>query len=92
MKQTLQIMADFEKPDLLKDMVEKLVQRRTDHKTYLPEREAIVTSSTEAYVCGTISLNEDENTIRVPFDSSFLFTCIQGINGQYEVTWSASLS
>jgi hypothetical protein len=92
MKQTLQIMADFDKPDLLKDMVEKLVSRRSDKRPSLSDRETIETSSTEAYVCGTISLNEEENVIRLPFDSSFLFSCIRGINGEYEVTWSASLS
>ncbi len=96
MKQILHIEADFDKPELLKSMVEKLVMRRTESNkpsTGSPlHHKAIETSSTEAYVCGSVSLNDDESVIRMPFDSSFIFTCIKGSNNLYEVTWGMSLS
>lgn len=96
MKQILHIAADFDKPELLKSMVEKLVLRRTEtnrKQAIAPiEHEALDTSSTEAFVCGSISIDDEGDHVKIPFDSSFLFTCIKGIGGQYEVTWSASLS
>lgn len=95
MKQTLHIEADFDKPELLKDMVEKLVIKHNEKN--IVERpinhEALDISSTEAYVCGSISIDDEEgNKIKLAFDGSFLFSCIKGINGSYEVTWSSSLS
>lgn len=96
MKQTVHIEADFDKPDLLKSMVEKLVMK-PKHSAYHPAKvskghESLDISSTEAYVCGTISIDEEGNTIRSPFDSSFLFTCTKGRKNLFEVTWSSSLS
>ncbi len=95
MKQNLHIEADFDKPELLKDMVEKLVIRHNE-KNNTPKRtdhEALDISSTEAYVCGSLSIDDEEgNKIKLAFDGSFLFSCIKGINGSYEVTWSSSLS
>jgi len=96
MKQILHIEADFDKPELLKSMVEKLVMRRNESNnpfTVSPlHHKALETSSTEAYVCGSVSLNDDETVIKMPFDSSFIFTCTKGSNNLYEVTWSMSLS
>lgn len=96
MKQTVHIEADFDKPELLKSMVEKLVMK-PNHSAYHPEKvskghESLDISSTEAYVCGTISIDEVGNIIRSPFDSSFLFTCTKGRKNLFEVTWSSSLS
>ncbi len=95
MKQTLHIEADFDKPELLKDMVEKLVIRNSEKNIIRKpvNHEALDISSTEAYVCGSISMDDEEgNKIKLAFDGSFLFSCIRGINGGYEVTWSSSLS
>ncbi len=96
MKQTLHIEADFDKPELLKSMVEKLVIRRNESNkpfTVSPRHhKALETSSTEAYVCGSVSMNDNETVFKMSFDSSFLFTCIKESNKQYEVTWSMSLS
>ena len=96
MKQILHIEADFDKPELLKSMVEKLVMRRNESNNSNQvspfQHKALETSSTEAYVCGSVSLNDDETVIKMPFESSFIFTCIKGSNKLYEVTWSMSLS
>lgn len=96
MKQVLHIEADIDKPELLKNMVEKMVSRRTDRGFFTEpvpaSHEALKTSSTEAYVCGSLLLREKKNSIRLHFDSSFLFTCIKSKNSMYEVTWSVSLS
>lgn len=96
MKQTVRIEADFDKPELLKLMVEKLVMK-PNHSAYHAAKvskghESLNISSTEAYVCGTISIDEQGNIIRSPFDSSFLFTCTKGRKNIFEVTWSMSLS
>jgi hypothetical protein len=90
MKQTVQIMVGFDKPTLLKDMVEKLVTDQ-DSSNMLPEG-LLQTASTEAYVFGTVTLEENRETISLAFDGSFLFTCIKSANTGFELTWSSSLS
>lgn len=90
MKQTVQIMVGFDKPTLLKDMVEKLVTDQ-DSNNILPE-DLLQTASTEAYVFGTVTLEENGETISLAFDGSFLFTCIKSTNTGFELTWSCSLS
>ena len=88
MKQTLQIRVDFDKPALLQDVVEKLVSKPNTAFS-LP---ALETASTEAYVFGTISMEEEGETLNIPFDGSFLFTCIRITESDFELTWSCSLS
>jgi hypothetical protein len=96
MKQQIHIEADFDKPELLKSMVEKLVTRHTEKNSVRRisplKHESLDTSSTEAYVSGTISMSEGSSDLKIHFDSSFLFTCIKRNNSLYEVTWSVSLS
>lgn len=90
MKQTVQIMVGFDKPTLLKDMVEKLVTSQEPNSS-LPDG-LLQTASTEAYVFGTITLEENEETLSLAFDGSFLFTCIKSADSGFELTWSSSLS
>lgn len=90
MKQTLQILVDFDRPELLRNIVEKLVNQK---KSNLPlEPGEIRTASTEAFVCGNILIEEDNEKINLPFDGSFVFTCVKMIGSNYNLTWSSSLS
>ncbi len=96
MKKSLYISTSFDQPDLLEDLVEKLAGRRYDigfGKEKVPVNfKALETSSTETYVSGTISFNDNEENINVPFITSFLFTCIKGKDDEYKLTWASSMS
>ena len=96
MKRSLYISTTFDQPDLLEDLVEKLAGRRYDigfGKEKMPVNfEALETSSTETYVSGTISFNDNDTIINMPFITSFLFTCIKGKDDEYKLTWASSMS
>ncbi|HWC54208.1 MAG TPA: hypothetical protein VG676_11540 [Chitinophagaceae bacterium] len=97
MKKVLKISAALDQPELLESMVEKLAYRRYDigfSKEKMPKGlEADETSTTEAYVSGTVefSYNKKEQ-IRFPFITCFIFTCAHGKKEPYKLNWSMSLS
>ena len=98
MKTSYHITATVDQPDLLRNLVEKLAYRRYDgQKRSIPKERAIFdTSSTEAYVSGTIGLDFDNPTgqesLNIPFITCFLFTCIKFPGSPYKLAWSNSLS
>jgi hypothetical protein len=96
MKKNLRIKALFDKPLLVEDMVEKLACRRYDigyGKQKMPRGwNADETSSTEAYVNGSVELKWDGKQIVMPFTTTFLFTCTHGNKEPYKLNWSVSLS
>jgi hypothetical protein len=97
MKKVLQISAALDQPRLLEAIIEKLAHRRYDigySKEKMPKGyEADETSSTEAYVSGTVEFNYNGNEkIRMPFITCFLFTCAHGKQEPYKLNWSMSLS
>ncbi len=97
MKQALHIAAIFDEPELMQNLVEKLAYRRHDAgfcNEKVPDgSEALETSSTEAYVSGTVILESDDaETVRMPFITCFMFTCIKAAEEPYQLSWSFSLS
>lgn len=97
MNNTLHITASFDQPVLLENMVEKLAYRRYNtaySKEKMPKGwQANETSSVEAYVSGTVEFDYNEKEkIRMPFITSFLFTCTRGKKEPYTLNWSISLS
>jgi hypothetical protein len=99
MKKALHITAQFDQPELLNSLVEKLAWKRfvTGYADIAPGKEKLLeTSSTETYVSGTLGLGIDqqaaENQINMPFITCFLFTCLKEEDDSYKITWSASLS
>jgi len=97
MKKVLQISAALDQPKLLEAIIEKLAHRRYDigfGKEEMPQGyEADETSSTEAYVSGTVEFNYNgKEKIRMPFITCFLFTCAHGKQEPYKLNWSMSLS
>ena len=96
MKKSLNISTTFDQPDLLEDLVEKLAGRKYDigfGKEKMPLNfKALETSSTETYVSGIISFNDNDEMINMPFITSFLFTCIKGKDDEYKLTWASSMS
>jgi hypothetical protein len=81
----------------LQNLVEKLAYRRYEFgfdKINMPEGfHGLETSSTEAYVSGTMSIDEEnEEHINMPFITCFLFTCIKGKSEPYQLIWSSSLN
>ena len=100
MKQELSITANLNEPDLLKTMVETLASRHIDmgySNIVVPGKwKAIETSCIMAYVLGTFDLQakgvDMKEQINIPFASCFLFTCIKGKYGLFNLEWSSSLS
>lgn len=98
MKRSLHISAAFDQPEFLQDLVEKLAYRRYEFGfSNLPVPrglKALETSSTEAYVSGTVAIDtgKEEEHINMPFITCFLFTCIKGYGDPYKLIWSTSLS
>jgi hypothetical protein len=99
MKKTLHISAQFDQPEFLQNLVERLAYRRYDlgygEQKMPPGYQALETSSNETYVSGTVSLGKEEpgtENIQMPFITCFLFTCIKGKSDPYQLIWSSSLS
>ena len=102
MKQTLQISATFDKPELIQNLVEQLAYRRYElgfSKQTMPRGfKALETSTSETYVSGGMALDMTSDTetkeerINMPFITCFLFTCIKGKTDPYQLIWSSSLS
>jgi len=97
MNKALHITASFDQPQLLENMVEKLAYRRYNtgySKEKMPRGwQANETSSVEAYVSGTLEFDANrKEKIKMPFITSFLFTCIRGKKEPYSLNWGISLS
>jgi hypothetical protein len=97
MKKLLHINANFDAPQFLQNLVERLAYRRYDlgyGQEKMPEGYlALETSSTETYVSGTIELNDEKDeAVRMPFITSFLFTCIKGNYEPYQLIWASSMN
>lgn len=102
MKKNLHISATFDEPEMVQNLVERLAYRRYElgfDKAPMPKGlKALETSSTEAYVSGTLGLEFPANNeagiekINMPFITCFTFTCIKGKTEPYQLIWSSSLN
>lgn len=97
MNKALHITASFDQPVLLENLVEKLAYRSYNtaySKEKMPKGwQANETSSVEAYVSGTLEFdNNEEEKIRMPFITCFLFSCTRSKKEPYTLNWSMSLS
>ena len=97
MENSLCITTAVDRPGLLEVLIEKLACRRNNNdfckEEISPGWQPFETSSTEVYLNGTIELfyTKDKRT-RIPFITSFLFTCMGTKNDSYKVNWGISLS
>jgi hypothetical protein len=96
MKKTLHITAKIDQPGFLEDMVEKLASTHNgssyNNQKLSTDKRGFESSSTETYVSGTVIMDDSNEQINMPFITSFLFTCIQQKDGDYELEWASSLS
>jgi hypothetical protein len=100
MKQEMTITANLFEPGLLTTLVESLASRHVDMgyttATVPLEWKAIESSCIQAYVLGNFDLHtkgiEIAEKINIPFNGSFLFTCIRDKNAEFNLEWCASLS
>jgi len=96
MKNSLYITTTIDEAELLEDRVEKLAYRHSDlgyGKQKMPgDHEALETSSTEAYVSGTVAISNSGEQINMPFVTHFVFTCIKRKDSDYKLGWSSCLS
>ena len=84
------------KPGLLKNMVEKLADKRVD-MGYCHEKMhlgwlAVETSSIEAFVSGNLNIANELEHIYSSFLTNFYFTCTKDKGEPYKLLWMSSLS
>jgi hypothetical protein len=81
---------------LLCDMVEELAKfkrKAAFNPAASPEGWTTVESSTlEAYISGTVSMDLDGGHVKPSFVASFVFTCVRPINGDYALCFMNSMS
>lgn len=96
MKQTLQIDASFDKPELLENMIIQLTHATKAARTFYTCNtwEEVHTSSIETFASGSIKFFEEGTgeTMKIPFVTHFVFTCIHPGNALYAVPWSMSMN
>jgi hypothetical protein len=90
------ISAIIDEVELLQNVVEKLAHRRIDpgyrYEAMPAGWRSIETSSLEAFVSGDVSISCENEAIRMPFATGFLFTCTKKKKGEYSFSWVNSLS
>jgi hypothetical protein len=101
MNQHLHIRATLDQPELLVNIVEKLAGRfnnRVLHSYGIPKGlKPVGTSSAEVYLSGNVDFSfstteNGEEIIRMPFITSFHFTCARSCQDPFRLAWSSSLS
>lgn len=76
------------------ELVEKLAYRPylDDAPFEIPEGEPLALAAIEAYMKGYFHMTCGEDAIKMPFISSFFFTCTRLLSHHNKLTWSHSLS
>lgn len=96
MKKDLRVSALVDQPELMEEMVEKLAGRDPDARHGRTVRtgswQTVETSSVEKYVTGMLKLDFENESIRIPFISSFIFSCTGDEAHPYKLNWSMALS
>ena len=91
----LAITASMEETCMLQVLVETLAESKAPagygNRSVENGWRAVDTSSLEARVSGEMNLSQ-KKTINKHFVTGFMFTCVQGKRGKYDLTWSNSLS
>jgi len=94
--QPLAVSVTIDEAPLLKNLVEKLAHRRYDigYSTELMPSglEAVDTSTIEAYVVGTMDLQEQEKEMALAYATCFCFTCTKAFGEDNSLSWVNSLS
>lgn len=92
------IIATLDQPALLESLVEGLANSHYDtgysRRSITGNWQVVETSSTQAYVRGTLSFSpgNDDARVNMPFLTSMFFTCVKGREDRYRLLWSSSLS
>jgi hypothetical protein len=96
MKQLLTIITKIDQPEYLANLVERLAYCHADMgygtASKTGQWQPTETSTNDIYVGGTVEMIDQKEHMNIPFISSFLFTCLKGKNGIYNLEWASSLS
>lgn len=97
MKKDLHLSTSVDHPGMMESIIEKLATRHYNlnyaNTIVAPSWKTIDTSSVESYISGSIEFDYNETQrIRVPYITSFLFSCTTQKKNEYELSWSVSLS
>lgn len=93
-KNLLDVSVSLDHFNFTRDLVEKMAYRpfsETEHID-LPDGEMLELSAIEAYMKGSFHLSIGDGAIKMPFISSFFFTCTRLAGDQNRLTWTHSLS
>lgn len=90
------ISTKIHKPGLLKNLVEKLAERKSDIGYCLEKVQtgwlSVDTSSTEVFVSGDLNISTETEQIYSSFLTNFFFTCTKYKGHTYKLSWINSLS
>lgn len=82
--------------ETLKLLIETLADRGLavdcSQENLEPGWNAIGVSSLEAYASGDIYFLDENNLLKIAFNTSFLFTCTKRKGFEYDLRWASSLS
>jgi hypothetical protein len=96
MKNSLQIVAIIDQPELLEDKIEQLAHRHHDTgygiQNMPANRIVLETSSIETHITGDVVMNNPDEQISTRFVTCFVFTCVKRRDNEYVLEWSSSLS
>jgi hypothetical protein len=96
MKNSLQIVAIIDQPELLEDKIEQLAYRHHDTgygiQNMPAHRIVLETSSVETHISGNVVMNNSDEQVSTRFITCFVFTCIKRRGSAYMLEWSSSLS
>jgi hypothetical protein len=92
----LAVTACIDEMMFLEELVKHLAETRTSkskHRVKVEQGwESIQSSSLEVYVTGNMIVSDGDDTSRIPYTTSFLFTCIRENNNGYILSGCFSLS
>jgi hypothetical protein len=92
----LDVSITIDEAPLLKCLVEKLAHRRYDmgycHAVVPDGWKAIETSTIEAFVSGSMDIQEKEEFMALSYTTCFSFTCTKEFGGDNTLSWVNSLS
>lgn len=97
MKKDLHLIALVDQAEMMEHIIEQLATRRYGlgyaNDIVAPEWKSVNTSSVESYISGRIEFDYNETQrIRIPYITSFLFSCTTLKKNEYGLSWAVSLS
>jgi hypothetical protein len=95
MKNSLEITAAIDHPELIEAKVEQLAYGHYEPRhgnEDVDNHEPVATISAEVYVSGIVAMNNSLEQINMHFLTCFVFTSIKRKDSNFRIEWSSSLT